>query len=287
MTPPRPKEWVVINKTERYVALADVPQPHDACKSSINAVETGNGELQVKRFKQGVTSVYVPLPWVQERNHELYDLQLLRPPTAADKATIYQVSGAKDSWLRVADLENRATPALTEFLNVVKPKIKCVWNLTAAPLPIKVPSGYLLPSEPFVPLWTIRKAFPFLMLEGDVDPTPENRTYVESLSVSRTWIPSLCIEELLDEIEIEDLAQKGEKWTPKAAVFAKVVADHRIEGCRKNNPLGRWFFDPVILLSHSDGVRDLVHSLIAPNCVIQLPSYAIEDHPDRYIQLRA
>jgi hypothetical protein len=284
MTPPRPKEWVVIKKIVRYVALADVPQPHDACKTSINAVETTNGELQVKRFKQGVTSVYVPLPWVQERNHELYDLQLRRPPTAPGKAPIYQVSGAKDSWLRVADLEQQATPTLIEFLDVVKPKIKCIWNLTAAPLPIKVLPGYRLPSEPFIPLWTIRKAFPFLMLEGDVDPTPETRTYVENLSISRTWIPSLYIEEILDEIEIEDLAQKGEKWAPKAAIFAKVVADHRIKSCRKNNPLGYWFFDPALLVSHSDEVRDSVHSLIAPNCVQpQLPSYAIEDQPGMYI----
>jgi hypothetical protein len=99
---------------------------------------------------------------------------------------------------------------LTEFLNVVKPKIKCVWNLTAAPLPIKVASGYLSPSEPFVPL-DDQKSFPFLMLEASI---LHQRTGPTSKSLCiGTWI--VCIEELLDEIEIEDLAQKGENGLQK------------------------------------------------------------------------
>jgi hypothetical protein len=79
---------------------------------------------------------------------------------------------------------------LTGFLNVVKPKIKCVWNLTAA----------LYQSKSLRGIFYLRnqvsrddqKSFPFLMLEG-VDPPPENRTYVESLCV-KDLDPVLCIE---------------------------------------------------------------------------------------------
>jgi hypothetical protein len=281
----RPREWIVIGKPEPYVALIDVPLPHDACKKQINAVVTPSGELQVKNFKQDVTNTYVPLSWVQERNHDLYDLRLEKPPLSEGRADVYQVSGAQGHWLRVDDLRSYIASGLDQFLNDTKPKIKCVWNVAMQPpLPIKVSPSYRLPSESFVPLTSIRKAFPLLMLSGDVDPTPEQRVYTQNGAVPRAWIPSRCIEEYMDELDVEALAEKGEKWAPVAAIFAKVVANHGVEKCKKNNPLGHWFFDPVLLVGYDDTVRDIVHALIAPGCrQPSLPSYIIDDQPDRYI----
>ena len=283
----RPKEWTVIDKPELYVAVADLPELEEVCKATINAVVTSNGWLQVKRRKEGVTGPYVPLAWVRERNHELYGLTLRHPAFATDRPVAYQVSGLARPCLRVGDLAANEDYDLEDFLAGPVAKYKCVWDYGGdAPLPVKVKASYMLPSERFVSVDSVRKAFPLLMLEGDVDPTPEARLYTQGGSLVRTWVPSLMIEEHVDEVDVEALAERGKRRSPVAAIFAKVIAGHRIEGCRKDNPLGFWFFEPSLLASHDATLRSLVHELISPGAAQPaLPTYPIRDLAGRYVPI--